>query len=56
MAKVPDCDLVVNVFERQSPYYFPFRTLGKVMNFLILSAMGYKSLLSFFYKDSFDID
>ena len=42
MVKAMDCGIVVSEFVLQSRYYVHFRanTLGKVMNPLILPAMG----------------
>ena len=42
MVKAMDCGIVVSEFVRQSRYYVDFRanTLGKVMNPLILLAIG----------------
>ena len=42
MVKAMDCEIVVSEFKLQSRYYVHFRanTLGKVMNPLILPAMG----------------
>ena len=42
MVKVQDCGIMVSKFEHQLHYYVHFwtNTLGKVMNLLILPAMG----------------
>ena len=55
--KAMDCRIVVSEFELQSHYYVHFRTntLWKVMNPLILPAMGYIVPLLFIYKDGFGI-
>ena len=57
MVKSMDCGIIVSEFELQSRYYVDFRanTLGKDMNPLILSAMGYIVPLLFFYENGFSI-
>ena len=51
------CDIVVSEFEFKSRYCVQFRTntFGKVMNPLILQAVGLIVLLLFFYKDNFGV-
>ena len=55
MAKVQDCDIVVNEFELQWRCYARFRsnTLGKGMNSLI--PYPWIKKLLFFYNDDFGI-
>ena len=58
MVKTMDCGIVVSEFVLQWCYYVHFRTstLGKVMNPLILPAMGWIVPLLFFKENSFGIE
>ena len=56
VTNVLDCNIIVNEFKLQLPYYVYFwtNTLGKGMNFLILTSYRLNSTTSF-YKNGFGI-